>query len=141
MARGMCAKCKVKPCHRALTGKKTEHSYCYECLLTYNREREALRSPRDRTKEFRNLTLKKYGLTHKQFKKLLKAQGGGCAICGKKEHAKISLHVDHDHETGKVRGILCSGCNRGMGYFDRGFFQQAQTYLAKQVPAAIRKKF
>lgn len=65
-----------------------------------------------------------FGITLEQYNELLEKQGGGCAICGKKmtgvkeagkrEHA---LYVDHDHETGKVRGILCNLCNFGLGNF------------------------
>jgi hypothetical protein len=47
---------------------------------------------------------------------LLLRQGGGCAICGRTP-GKISLHVDHDHETGEIRGLLCVGCNNALGQF------------------------
>lgn len=44
---------------------------------------------------------------------LVEAQGGLCAVCGLRPPA----HVDHDHRTGSVRGVLCSGCNQGLGNF------------------------
>jgi hypothetical protein len=47
---------------------------------------------------------------------LLAAQGGGCAIYGRRP-GNISLHVDHDHETGAIRGLLCVGCNNALGQF------------------------
>jgi hypothetical protein len=64
---------------------------------------------------------RKYGITSEDFNAMLTAQRDGCAICGfvplpDGKNAAARLHVDHDHETGKVRALLCNGCNRGMGY-------------------------
>lgn len=64
--------------------------------------------------------VKKYGLTSEQYGELLSAQQGTCAICGgteSKGRPGERLHVDHDHATGAVRGLLCSECNRGIGHF------------------------
>ncbi len=44
-------------------------------------------------------------------------QGGMCAICGRAPKAGKHLHVDHDHDTGEVRGLLCFSCNVGVGNF------------------------
>lgn len=60
-------------------------------------------------------TLKKYGLTIDDYEALLKEQKGVCAFCKGDSNDK-NMHVDHDHSTGKVRGILCGKCNRGLGY-------------------------
>jgi hypothetical protein len=64
--------------------------------------------------------MNEYGITLEEYNRLLESQGGGCAICGRKVNidSKFSLHVDHDHDTGKIRGILCSSCNLGIGKFD-----------------------
>jgi len=57
------------------------------------------------------------------FESLLRAQDGKCAICGVSEGHRsrrgtvCRLAVDHDHQTGKVRGLLCNNCNRGLGRF------------------------
>jgi hypothetical protein len=60
-----------------------------------------------------------YGITHEQYEKLLENQEGRCAICrttepGGNRHSS-HFHVDHDHQTGEIRGLLCCECNRGLG--------------------------
>ena len=57
---------------------------------------------------------RKYGLTIEEYDAMLAAQDGGCASCGKPNPD----NVDHDHETGRVRGILCWNCNVGVGQFE-----------------------
>jgi len=55
------------------------------------------------------------GMTYDIYEELLISQNNSCAIC-KKEHTDIKkLHIDHCHNTGKVRGLLCNNCNNGMG--------------------------
>lgn len=54
---------------------------------------------------------KLYGITARQYDYQLKLQKGGCALCGRKPKAR-RLHVDHDHKTERVRGLLCYYCNR-----------------------------
>lgn len=56
--------------------------------------------------------LKRYNLTPDDYNKLFKKQHGKCAICGKKK----KLIVDHCHQTGHVRGLICQGCNIGLGH-------------------------
>src|SRR5437899_4206973 len=51
------------------------------------------------------------GIPQEEYDERLAAQGGGCAICGNAPKTR-RLHVDHDHKTGKVRGLLCHRCNR-----------------------------
>lgn len=63
-----------------------------------------------------------YGLSCKEYAALVEAQHGVCAICGQPETRTRDgvvqhLVVDHDHETGAVRGLLCAMCNLGLGYF------------------------
>ncbi len=62
----------------------------------------------------RRHTLRKYGLTEEQYQQMLDAQGGVCAICGGVDKGK-SLAVDHDHNTGENRGLLCFQCNVVIG--------------------------
>jgi Recombination endonuclease VII len=55
---------------------------------------------------------RKYGLTLEAFDEMLASQGRGCAICGNPK----ADNVDHDHATGRVRGILCFNCNVAIGH-------------------------
>lgn len=56
---------------------------------------------------------KKYGITLKQWNKMLADQGGACPICGKlQSESKSTFHTDHNHKTGVVRAVLCGYCNR-----------------------------
>lgn len=64
----------------------------------------------------RETQLKRYGLTPDGFDAMLAGQGGACAICSGQVTAR-GWHVDHCHETGTVRGILCHQCNVGLGHF------------------------
>lgn len=63
-----------------------------------------------------NLT-KTYGITLEKYEEILAAQSGVCAICKNAPTKNRSLAVDHDHETGAVRGLLCTSCNTGIGQF------------------------
>jgi hypothetical protein len=62
---------------------------------------------------------REYGITLHDYNRMLAEQGGGCGICGAVEARSkghgVRLHVDHDHVTGKARGLLCGTCNRGIG--------------------------
>lgn len=62
--------------------------------------------------------LAKYGLTVKQFDDLVQHQGGACAVCERPPQAGQRLHVDHDHETGVVRALLCGHCNAAVGFIE-----------------------
>jgi hypothetical protein len=58
-----------------------------------------------------------YGITQAVKDRRQRQQFGCCAICGKPPEPGKKLHVDHDHATGEVRGLLCDLCNRGLGFF------------------------
>ena len=74
---------------------------------------------------------RRFGLTLESYAQLLAAQGGGCAICGDPEPEGGSHHVDHDHETDAVRGILCVRCNNALGQLreDVDLVARAMDYL------------
>ncbi len=80
----------------------------------------------------RKWTLKgKYGITPGQFEELALAQGYACAICH--NVPKSTLHIDHCHETGRIRGLLCTNCNTALGLLkdNADFLASAITYLTK----------
>lgn len=63
---------------------------------------------------------RKYGISLLEYQQLLAAQGAKCAICERAEQSvrqgrSFRLAVDHCHTTGKIRGLLCANCNRGVG--------------------------
>lgn len=79
-----------------------------------------------------------YGISLEEYNKLLKKQGGVCAICRNKETIKqngkiIDLGVDHNHKTKKVRELLCSKCNPALGNLneDISLFYKCIEYLKK----------
>jgi len=90
------------------------------------------------TPEQRSISIiKSYGLTLEKYNAMLEAQNGGCAICGSKT-AKTKRNgrfcVDHDHQTGEVRGLLCAPCNRGIGLLQDSvtIMEAATKYLSRR---------
>jgi hypothetical protein len=78
-----------------------------------------------------------YGITEEEHAKIFANQLGVCAICEQEPSgsgANQSLHVDHDHETGKIRGLLCGNCNHGLGKFkdSKKLMVRAYLYLESQ---------
>ena len=76
----------------------------------------------------------KYGLTVEQLNTILQRQNNQCAICRVTLKRGQNLHIDHDHATGEVRGLLCDFCNRGLGTFrdNPDFLMRAAKYLRKK---------
>ncbi len=114
----ICSMCKqVLPAtkkyfYRVTTNPYDEwHNYCKVCIS----ERHQMR---------------KYGLTKAQREAMYASQDGRCAICG--EHKSFSkISTDHNHVTGKVRGLLCTFCNTLVGYLEKrpGNVKQAEEYM------------
>jgi hypothetical protein len=74
-----------------------------------------------------------YGITCADYERMLQAQFGGCAICGRGQSRSSddNLYIDHCHKTGRVRGLLCTACNAGLGQFqdDPKLLRRAARYL------------
>ena len=83
-------------------------------ILAYQKEYQKKRWEED-PRHMRAIKIKcVYGLSKQDYDTLIASHGGKCAIC--KKDAK--LHIDHDHKTNKVRGLLCAKCNKAIGLLD-----------------------
>jgi hypothetical protein len=115
-------------------GKYGRNSRCRICLAEQRKKypRTPVSSGQRRAAKLRQT----YGLTVEDYDALLASQNGKCAICGSEFADKRVgfLHVDHDHETGEVRGLLCSSCNRGLGFFkdDPNLMRRGIEYLERR---------
>lgn len=80
------------------------------------RERHPERWKENLRKYMRKIRNEKRGVTEEWYHKTLEEQGGGCAVCGAPPIGKRRLAIDHDHRSGKTRGLLCTRCNLAAGY-------------------------
>ena len=95
--------------------------------------------PQSYREAVRRSNLKKsYGITLEYFEEMMLEQSGKCAICMielvRERHKRGSVNVDHCHSTGRVRGLLCSECNRALGQFneDPVRMRSAADYMDRQ---------
>jgi hypothetical protein len=81
-----------------------------------------------------NNAKRNYGLEHGSYAKMLEEQGGKCAICGTDKPGRHTsrFHIDHCHDSGRVRGLLCANCNIGLGNLqhDPSILKAAIQYLS-----------
>jgi hypothetical protein len=98
---------------------------------TYQREYRLRNIDRIKKKDRLKHLRRNYGITGAQYEMMHASQNGHCAICGKAEwHKNGNLSIDHDHKTGKIRGLLCNWCNYGIGFLDNEkFMESARKYL------------
>jgi hypothetical protein len=139
-----------RPCGRGHVGERyTSSGSCKRCISEAAKERYrgrwpdgAQRTPEQRlaqTKAWRLANperhkghrLKKYGITYADFTAMLDRQDSRCAICRDPLDLGKNTHVDHCHDTGAVRGILCNRCNVAIGLLrnDPGIALGAARYL------------
>ena len=100
-------------------------------------QRKYAQSHKEEIKKYKrkNKLKKKYGLSITEFDNMLLAQDNKCLICGQSldlQNTK-NVHVDHNHKTGIVRGILCSNCNKALGFFrdNPEYLRNAIKYLER----------
>lgn len=100
-----------------------------ERLNAYRRAHNA--TPERKRKQRDTYYRRTFGMSADDVDAMLAAQGGACAICGTRPEREASLHVDHEHGSGRVRGILCLNCNQGIGKFgdDPAVLERAVEYL------------
>lgn len=137
-----CTKCQVPKFpfdfRRRKSGKYSGEYFttCHQCEVQYKREYR-IKHPevakfhnQKRGPEYHRQHL--YGLSDSDFRALESRQKGVCALCGKKPK---KFHVDHDHATGKIRGLLCIGCNTGLGQLgdNEAGLRRALTYITKGI--------
>jgi Recombination endonuclease VII len=108
--------CKIDGCDESTY--RSGRGMCRRHYLAWYREtRPVPPSTRDHRPYSRKYILKQYGLTPEDYERMLTEQGGLCAVCRTDTpgRGKPSWNVDHDHETGAVRGLLCHNCNMALG--------------------------
>jgi len=114
--------------------KDGRHPYCKPCHNARGKESKQRLYGGSRHYHLK----RRYGIGADEVKALIDAQDGVCAIC----RVRKPEHVDHDHRTGRVRGILCFGCNGGLGQFldNKEWLANAIAYLeAHETPDTVHE--
>lgn len=132
-----CQRCKkVKPIEEFPKNKRNcdgRGSYCRSCWSKITAEWRKKNPEKWREIQREQMLKVKYNITPTNYDALLQSQNGVCAICGKSCPTGKRLAVDHDHETDKVRGLLCVNCNVALGYVqdDSDLLRKLADYLEK----------
>lgn len=131
-----CKRCdQTKPVTEFFRERRRADGYTYLCKkCSMGNTKKWVGENRDKRKDY--YLRRTYGLTLVQYNEMLDAQGGVCAICGTddpKGKSGTYFVVDHDHETGDNRGLLCNRCNRAIGLLgeDPGVLKSAVDYLKR----------
>lgn len=97
--------------------------------------------PKSSLEKFFADIFEKYGITPAEYRALYRAQGGRCYVCRRADGSTRRLGVDHDHLTGEVRGLVCTGsrdpktCNRLIAFYTRDALLRAAAMLSDPPPA------
>lgn len=146
----ICSKCKQlksNDCFHKRGDSDRLRSHCKECRKKESNEyqkRPDIRRKLTLKNQGRRKTYKlkrKYNLTFAQYMNLLVVQNGACAICGQIE-TKKKLNVDHNHNTNKVRGLLCWRCNTVLGRIkeDVNLLKNMINYLLKENAPSLKEE-
>lgn len=127
---GLAGECKKCVTRKSREYAKTERGKAFR--KKYNSSRKGLLCSKKGHLQYR------YGVTFKEYDRMLVAQNGVCVVCGQPETRRIRgevlrLALDHDHDTGKVRGLLCAKCNMALGCVndDKELLLQLAIYLER----------
>lgn len=133
----ICTRCgedkPVDEFHRSSMAPDGRHSQCAVCknaanLANWNAKPIEERQASSRWRQLWH----RYRIRPEEYDRIFAAQDGRCAICGSQKPMRGDwLSVDHDHETGEVRGLLCGECNAGLGKFQDNptLLRAAASYL------------
>ena len=115
---------------RATAAPDGLQSYCKPCQREKSRTRNRAQ-PYDAVKTRTRKRLSRYGIGPDAFETLLRSQGAACAICSKDLLPQgRGTHIDHCHESGAIRGLLCAGCNTALGRIERFGIESFTAYIA-----------
>ena len=131
----LCTRCKTRPGNRT----KGSSNWCRPCRAEHRRQWRKDNLEKSRDQIYASSIRRRFGITLDEYGQMHDLQAGRCAICGSPESATNKdgtsrrLQIDHDHATGQIRELLCSGCNIGLGAFreDRTKLIRAVQYLTK----------
>lgn len=114
-------------------GRITVSSYCRACHSIITTENAVKRYGSLYGRHLKQ----RYGITNEERQRMFVAQNGLCAICRKRK----AVVVDHDHTSGKIRGLLCMGCNTAIAIFfeDPEVFDRAKEYIANSLQIICSK--
>lgn len=116
-------------CGTPFTARRTKALFCSKKCKVEQRRRDGRMAASVRKSYMKS----EWGMTPEDYHRMLSGQGGGCAICGTFDpRGRGRFHVDHDHATGRIRGLLCNECNFGLGKFGDNpeLLRRALAYLA-----------
>lgn len=94
------------------------HGFCSSCYQKYRRRENPEYRQKHREKNWESRIRCNFGITPEQYNEMLNRQKHRCKICGKPEKTK-RLAIDHDWNTGEIRGLLCLQCNTHLGWYER----------------------
>ncbi len=114
-------------------GRKYRRRKCKKCVVEYARDRRKVAGVDEVARKRAGHLRREFGLTEAGYKALVKIQQGKCAIC----RSNFTIpHVDHDHRSGRIRGLLCFKCNTALGKFndDPELLHSAILYIEREPP-------